>query len=163
MPCTIPYADGGYDNMPIMDDLQERFWSRVKTGPGCWVWTGHRNDRGYGVALRKGVRLRAHRLAWTFTRGPVPRGKMVLHTCDNPPCVRPSHLFIGTNQDNIDDMVAKGRSYRNRASKLTEEKVKAIKVQLAYGAGNKVLADLYGVSPSTICDIKRNRRWSHVT
>lgn len=89
--------------------LAERLWARVeRRGPGeCWEWTAHRLPKGYGVF---GPGVVAHRVAWEVAHGPIPDGLHVLHTCDNPPCCNPGHLRLGTPQDNVDDMMRKGRS-----------------------------------------------------
>jgi hypothetical protein len=85
-----------------------RFWSRVDRSGDCWLWTGARHPFGYGMVVL-GRRWYAHRLAWTLSNGPIPAGMCVLHRCDNPPCVNPTHLFLGTFRDNTADMHAKGR------------------------------------------------------
>jgi hypothetical protein len=86
-----------------------RFWAKVSKGDGCWIWTGSRNPKGYG-RLNTGNRVRlAHAISWELSHGAVPDGLWVLHRCDNPPCVRPDHLWLGTAADNTADMVAKGR------------------------------------------------------
>lgn len=104
---------------------EEKFWSRVdKRGPDeCWPWTGGRNTDGYGKAPRAtGSRpigrgyTAAHRVSWAIHFGPVPDGLWVLHHCDNPPCVNPAHLWLGTNLDNIRDRDAKGRSAASRTT-----------------------------------------------
>ncbi len=86
------------------------FWIKVEKqdGDGCWEWTGAKG-RGYGL-FHDGIRLvPAHRWLWEQTNGPIPKGKILCHHCDNRPCVRPDHLFMGTNKDNSEDMVRKGR------------------------------------------------------
>ena len=85
------------------------FWAGLDRSGDCWIWTRERYPSGYGVLTRAGLRVKAHRLAWELTYGPTPDGLLVLHHCDNPPCVRPAHLFLGTQADNVRDMDAKGR------------------------------------------------------
>jgi hypothetical protein len=103
-----------------MTTLSERFWAKVKKGESCWLWAAWRLPSGYGQ-IRAGERLlRAHRVAWELTNGPIPDGLCVLHNCpggDNPACVNPAHLWLGTNAENTHDMVAKGRYARHNAEK----------------------------------------------
>lgn len=96
--------------------LADRFWSRVQKGEGCWLWGGSLKTNGYGQLNgpsqgggRDGKNLLAHRVAWELVNGPIPDGLWVLHRCDNPPCVNPAHLFLGTVRDNVIDMWTKGR------------------------------------------------------
>jgi len=96
---------------------EQRFWFKVEKtddGDGCWLWTGFRNRGGYGlIGICEGGKtvasISASRQAWIFTHGPIPDGLQVCHHCDNPPCVRPDHLFLGTGKQNIQDAVSKGR------------------------------------------------------
>lgn len=94
----------GMRRLHLMSD--EHFWNRVVRGDGCWVWQGPTNRKGYGIYAQ----WTAHREAWRRTNGPIPDGMLVCHHCDNPPCVRPVHLFLGTITDNNRDRAAKGRS-----------------------------------------------------
>lgn len=96
--------------MPQSPDRTKRFWSKVRKTPTCWLWTASLDRYGYGVfSLGRGKNERAHRYSYKAFYGFVPRGKLVLHRCDNPKCVNPAHLFAGTNRDNTRDMMAKGR------------------------------------------------------
>ncbi len=90
--------------------IDELFWPNVRRGSGCWGWTALRHRDGYGITSRTLGRIRAHRLSWQIHNGPIPRGMHVLHRCDNPPCVRPDHLFLGTHADNMADKIRKGRA-----------------------------------------------------
>lgn len=101
-----------------------RFWRFVRKTDGCWWWTGSANARGYG-SIRpatgssvRGKAKMAHRLAWELANGPIPEGHYICHRCDNPSCVNPAHLFVGTPSDNMRDCVAKGRSSIGRARPL---------------------------------------------
>jgi hypothetical protein len=94
------YADPGH----------ARFWSKVDRSGDCWLWTATRRADGYGQFRHAGEMHGAHRFSYEIERGPIPGGLMVLHRCDNPPCVNPAHLFLGTGVDNARDMVEKGRS-----------------------------------------------------
>lgn len=87
-----------------------RFWSKVRKSDECWIWiAGRYFPAGYGQFFLDGRDMRAHRTSWTIVHGPIPDGLWVLHKCDNPPCVRPDHLFLGTRSDNMRDCVSKGR------------------------------------------------------
>src|SRR5437867_4194449 len=93
----------GFVAVPVAD----RFWAKVRKGEGCWEWTGS-TDRRYGELWFNGRTEKAHRVAWILTHGTEPPGQ-VCHRCDNPRCVRPDHLFLGSMSDNINDCVRKGR------------------------------------------------------
>ena len=95
---------------PMFTDKQvKRFWSKVKKTDACWLWTGTINHK-YG-AIRIAYRAwRAHRVAWVIANGNIPKGMNVLHRCDNPPCVNPKHLFLGSQRDNLIDCIRKGRN-----------------------------------------------------
>jgi hypothetical protein len=146
--------------------LEQRFGAYVKRGPGCWEWTSAKNAFGYGVLRVGDGNTLAHRLAWTFARGKIPAGQYVLHRCDNPGCVRPSHLFLGTLADNNADMDAKGRRINspprgeeNGMAKLTAAKVRMIRRSKATGA---VLAQRLNVTQTTISSVRRRHAWRDV-
>jgi len=156
---------------------EERFWLMVdKRGPDdCWPWAGCRLRHGYGHFNVNGRKTLAHRFSWSLVNGPIPdgngwHGTCVLHRCDNPPCVNPAHLFLGTQADNIDDMIAKGRNgytgqrgEKHGMAKLTESQV--IEIRRRYAIGNisqEKLAFELGVSQTTIGSIVRRDKWTHV-
>lgn len=101
---------------PRSRPLAERFWEKVeKRGPtDCWPWLGGHDAEGYGFLYEAGRMQRAHRVAWTLTHGPIPGRQVCCHSCDNPTCCNPSHLFLGTNKDNTGDMWRKGRARQQR-------------------------------------------------
>lgn len=114
------HSKGGNDysktNCPRLMPLTQRFWRKVERSDGCWLWTGVRTGRGYGRIQQGGLEKRkallVHRLSWELHFGAIPAGLVVCHKCDVPLCVRPDHLFLGTQRDNIADCIAKGRSVR---------------------------------------------------
>ena len=154
--------------------LRERFNEKVdrseSSGP-CWEWTAFRDKNGYGrIGLggrEDGVGF-AHRVAWMLFRGEIPAGKLVLHKCDNPPCVRPSHLFTGTDSDNAFDRSKKGRNrdqfgQKNNLSKIEkEEHIREIRRRVAMGESQVSIGKIFGVSQSAVSKIVRRKRWGHV-
>jgi hypothetical protein len=90
--------------------FEDRFWSKVRKTEGCWEWTAGTYRKGYGkFSVARSTNAQAHRVSWQMGSGPIPDGLFVCHHCDNPSCVRPDHLFLGTNRDNVRDCVQKGR------------------------------------------------------
>lgn len=142
------------------------YHSSAPTDTGCILWTGAKNSRtGYGRLRYDGGRMLAHRVAYTLKFGPIPEGMQVLHKCDNPYCVAPDHLFLGTNADNVADKVSKGRQARNfgekhPSAKFTEDVIRVIR---ADNRLHKVIAREYGCCRSTISYIKAKKLWPHVT
>jgi hypothetical protein len=153
--------------------LAERFWAKVNKTDGCWEWTASRGPKGYGYFVRDGTRRpgrrseSAHRVSWEMAHGPIPEGLYVLHKCDNPPCVRPDHLFLGTKADNNRDMHQKGRNNQpkgeaNRRAKLTEDQVRMIRAARAAGRPLKPFAKKYGVHHAIIYAVANRRNWCHL-
>lgn len=148
--------------MPAYRPWKIRFFEKFTTGPGCWVWRGHKNADGYGIFYRTRTKAeKAHRVAYELLEGAIPDGLQVLHHCDNPACVRPGHMFLGTQPDNMADMVQKGRQRIpngeiNPRAILTEEQVKAIRADTRY---HRDIAADYGVCQATISHIKNGRNW----
>lgn len=93
------------------ETMIQNFWKKVIKSDGCWKWTAAKNESGYGMfGIGKKKLDRAHRISWKLLRGDIPKGLFVLHKCDNPECSNPEHLFLGTNLDNVRDMISKGRN-----------------------------------------------------
>jgi hypothetical protein len=150
--------------------IAERFWEKVAKSDGCWLWTAFRTEKGYGKLAGSRSPVRAHRVSYELAFGHIPEGLCVLHRCDNPPCVRPDHLFLGTEADNSADMKAKRRGRgpamqgtAHPRAKLTDEQVVAIRA--AYQpriVSAAVLAAKFGVSRATIDGIVSGRYWKHL-
>jgi len=162
--------------MPTYDfssEVIERFWPKVdkNTENGCWEWTAYKAKlRGtrYGI-FRAGPLVKAHRYSWILTNGDIPLGLKVLHKCDNSSCVNPDHLFLGTQQENILDMINKGRSNfggtkgsKQWQSKFLESQIVEIRKCYASGDTLKQIAKRYNCSFSTIASIVRRKTWKHV-
>lgn len=129
---------------------------------GCIRFTGHLDGEGYGRIMVARVKYMAHRLSYSLNHGPIPDGYVVRHKCDNPSCINPEHLELGTQADNIADKVSRGRQARGSGvgrAILTEESVKEIR-----SSPLKVseLSTLYGVSVVSIRNILRRKTWQHV-
>lgn len=147
---------------------EERFKRQHKKSDACWLWTGACDRDGYGVmrATIHGQHLKkAHRFSWALhNKQPIPKGMVVCHTCDNPRCVNPSHLWLGTAAENQMDRVKKGRVARmrgelNHSAVLTESQVRAI---LADARPYSQIAADYDVTTMTVSDIKCRRSWGHL-
>lgn len=147
--------------------FDEKFWRRVGKSEGCWEWQGSRHPQGHGYATPPGTRRvsYAHRVAWIITNGPIPDGLEVCHKCDNPPCVRPDHLFLGTHKDNMHDAISKGR-HRNgercKQSKLTEADVRLLRQHRASGGSVRALAREMGWNYSAARNAANGTNWKHV-
>jgi hypothetical protein len=153
----------------------KRFWSKVdkRSQDECWPWKASANSGGYGAIKVNGKAEKAHRVSWKIHNGSIPyhdsaHGMCVLHKCDNPGCVNPNHLFLGTNADNMKDMVLKGRSAdksgeKNENVKLTASQVREIRRRhKECGVFHRVLAAEYGVSRVQIGRIVCGESWRWV-
>lgn len=133
---------------------------------GCWIWLGYIGPNGYGELRADGRTRRAHRISYEIFNGPIPSGLVVRHRCDNPPCVNPDHLVIGSMKDNTQDMLRRGRHHTtprlgedHHKAILTEEDVRSIRRSAERHCD---LARHYGVDGCTILDIRKGRTWRHV-
>ena len=150
-----------------MATIAERLdtYSIPEPNSGCLLWTASCDDKGYGRLRVKGKTVRVSRLTWEEAKGPIPDGLQVLHKCDVTACRELTHLFLGTNKDNVDDKMAKGRlgprdGEHNGRAKLTREQVRAI---LTDNRLHRVIAAEYGVSRPMVSYIKRRENWKEVT
>lgn len=148
--------------------IEDRFWAMVKKTNGCWEWMGQRLPRGYGMIKQNEPRknIYTHRLSWEIHHGAIPEGKSVLHHCDNPGCVNPAHLFVGSDKDNMADCARKGRirgctkinwrGERSPKAKLTDDAVRDI---LTGRQSLAALANKYGVTKGTIWKVRNGLTW----
>ncbi len=168
-----------------------RFWAKVDKTGECWLWTGRRDKDGYGRFRPNGKSCDrgAHRVSFVLHGGTIPDGAFVCHSCDNPPCVNPAHLWLGTAQDNSDDMVSKGRQgvgntaltaargdrngartkpesrargERNGSAVLTEEHVRLIRAAYAGGESQGSIGRRMDIPQAHISRIVRRTLWAHV-
>jgi len=148
-------------------DWEGRYWSKIdiRGEDECWPWKAVQHRQGYG-RFRLGRRMvLAHRIAWELEHGPIPEGMCVCHTCDNPRCVNPAHLFAASQLENIADAVEKGRranrrGEKNGRAKLTEEKVREIRRLYTTGRhSQRELGERFGVIESHVGRIVRREVW----
>ena len=163
------------------DSLIVRFWSKVARRLGCWEWQAGVSTKGYGkFSVSPGHDIGAHRFMYQLLYGPIPNGLYVCHHCDNPRCVRPDHLFLGTNSDNILDGVRKGRAAtgdrsgprlypermirgeQHHSAKLTATDIVSIRAQAAQGIRPARIAKAFNVAHSSIAKILYGRSWRHI-
>ena len=161
---------------------KERFWEKVDVrGPDeCWPWVGAIQQQGYGIftafvdeTCTKRQTIGAHVYAWKTINGPMPKGFQGNHTCDNPPCCNPSHVYAGTKKQNTADAMVRNhmkelltpertQGEKNAKAKLTEEQVREIRAISLQGTSYVALAKIYGVDRKTIKDIRWGLTWKHI-
>jgi DNA-binding CsgD family transcriptional regulator len=149
-------------------DPKDRFWSNVDQSGGpdaCWPWKRSTDDGGYGSVGWQGRLLGSHRVAYFLTHGTWPKDNC-LHTCDNPPCCNPKHLYDGTDTDNLNDAHRRGRRNQrgenNGRAVLHESDVCKIRKWLSQGYTQQSIADVFGIAQGIISAIKLKKRWAHV-
>lgn len=151
----------------------ERFLAKfTNAGPDdCWEWTASQNGAGYGFfwSLEERRKVLAHRYSYEFFVGPIPSGGLILHSCDNPACVNPAHLRVGTYKQNVEDMDIRGRRVtapmpgsKNPQAKLTDTQVIALRRDYISGVPRDVLSTRYGVSVESLSDYTSGRSWKHL-
>jgi hypothetical protein len=158
-----------------MPPRKRTFDEQIAKSDGCWLWTGtvlgNRYGRFYlGYFNGKAKNIGAHRYAWERANRPLLPGEVVRHRCDNPPCVRPDHLIVGSQGDNLRDAASKGRlrgavhgkGVGHRFAKLTDEAIREIRGLVAGGMSQREVAERFGVHQSQISRIAGGRRWSHI-
>lgn len=152
-----------------MDDkLWTRFFKKIMPEPntGCWLWSGAPYGEGYGSFMHKGVIMRAHRFSYLIHKGEIPDGLHVLHTCDVRCCVNPDHLFLGTNIDNINDKIKKGRQANGASinnSKLVGDQV--MEIVSLYNSGNSIksISKIFNITTANLYYIVSGITWGHLT
>ncbi len=148
---------------------EQRFWAKVNKTDGCWLWTAGLDNNGYGCFWHNGTMHKAPRISWLLTTGAEPGGAFVCHHCDTPACVRPDHLFLGTQRDNLRDMSSKGRrragvGERHRSAKLTESDVLKIRQMFTgHWATAADMASHHGITVRSVYDIVNRKTWRHVS
>jgi len=160
--------------------ISQKFWANVeiKGQADCWEWKLSKTRKGYGQYRFNGVMMQTHRIAWALTNGDIPQGKLVCHKCDNPGCVNPLHLFLGTHFDNMADMVSKGRQIKgdihparmfkgkvvgskNGRSKITEDDADQIRQLYSMGGiKQKELGEKFGINQRTVSTIVTGKNWN---
>jgi len=143
--------------------MNDYFNDRFNMSGNCMVWSGYKNPGGYGQATLGGKRVLAHRMSFAVHKGDIPKGMMVLHACDNPGCINPDHLFLGTAKDNDSDCRMKGRQTKtngsfNGRSKITEEL--AIAIRQLPKKNQRLLAQKYGVTQKVIWNVQNGKSWT---
>ena len=155
------------------EEFERNFWGNINKGidpEECDQWIGPKLRGGYGYMWYRGASLLPHRYIFEKVYGPVPPGMFVCHTCDNPACVNPEHLFLGTPKDNVQDMMRKGRQAsssqtahpgeKNGSAKLTGEEVKGIRQLLKGGTTQMEISVRYSISQQAISNIVLGRAWA---
>ena len=147
-----------------LDLLKATLFNRSRLAEnGCWEWVGYFGSGGYGMMSRNGKNQRAHRISYEAYKGPIPKGMVIRHTCDNPACINPDHLIVGSQKDNVADREARNRRVVNGervgTSKLTEKDALDIR---ASGESLEALASRYGIDRSNVWLIRAGKSWRHI-
>lgn len=152
-------------NKEIINDIKRLFLSKVLNNGRCWEWNGSISEKGYGHFWYHRKRAYAHRVSYLLFKGEIPDNLFVLHDCDNPKCVNPDHLHLGTKKDNLREAIERNRHLvgeLNPRAKLNTEKVKTIKQLLKQGKTMVEISRMFRVKPNAIGSIKYGVNWKHV-
>lgn len=162
VPCRYTYqVRTGERKGRSSPSAEERFWSKVVKTETCWVWEGWTDPYGYGHFRVDGRRISTHRFAYDLLVGPIPPGLFVCHHCDNPSCVNPDHLFLGTHHDNMRDMATKGRV--GVTANLSVPDVLCIRLLIEKGLhSRREVAEMFSISTTHVGNIVRRDRWKHL-
>lgn len=153
---------------PPRISIEQRLKNYVETKNGCWNFLGNKDKDGYGVfGYGRGTQLRAHRASFQFHKKTSIDGFLVCHSCDNPSCINPNHLFLGNAKDNTQDMIKKGRranliGSNHPLSKLSDIDVICIKQQRLLGKNLKDIANQFGITFQTVSEICKGKTWKHL-
>lgn len=157
-----------YNSVKLKPDQIARFWSKVDKDSslnGCWLWQGFLNPRGYGIVCINHLNYVSHRMAFVMKNGPIPEKMLCCHRCDNPSCVNPDHIFLGSHADNNLDSCLKMRhthGERHSLAKLKDHQVLEIRELCKQSKWNKHISIMYGVSHQVISHIRNGRSWKHL-
>ena len=166
MICNYPKPRNRQGTKP--KPIAERFWPKVAvSGPlECWLWTAATNGEGYGVFRGRQCRTSAHRTSYELAHGPIPEGLIVRHSCDNPTCVNPAHLLVGTHRDNTNDKLERERQARGvgtNTARLSEAEVAEIRLRVDRGEKVRGVARRFGIDHSNVSRIKNRKTWKHLS
>lgn len=150
----------------MFSNVERRLKAKLEKRGDCLIWTGSTSSDGYGCLSVKGKNKAVHRLAWELENGPIPAGLLIRHTCDTPLCCNINHLLLGTNLDNKNDAVTRGRHNKGedqRSAKLTENQVREIRDRYSTGDyTQKALAAQYSITQGALAQIVNRKTWKHI-
>jgi hypothetical protein len=155
---------GVYLRNALPADRFRQYFRKSADPDDCWLWTGL-TKKGYGYFVINARQVRAHRFSYELVNGPIPDGYIVCHRCDNPACVNPAHLFLGTATINMADKMGKGREARGariKKSTLTDADIRVIRARYSAGETQRAIAADFGVTNKAVGYIVRRQTWTHV-